>query len=298
MTFRSFFAAAVVALALPTAASAQSLSAQLSEAFAAARPYTDLRAARRAGWTAFGGEAPLMGRHYQHAQNIDYVTGDALDFSRPSNLVYAKIRGRDELVALAWVVRIAPGDPLPAGFAGSSDVWHIHDGERFLSAVEESHPFLASLADRWFQKELVAKDGRTQLAMVHVWLIPNPKGRFASHNPALTFRDHGLPLDWSDDGDMDVARGLALAEANGCRDALEAELWIAGASGATKRKLRGACRSIAGQVADRLDGSEADVKRFARAAWQRFEDIRLMTLTDAEQARIDAFVEDGPGICR
>ena len=280
-----------------THASAQTEQAQIETATNAVSGYADFRAARRAGWVPFGGETLLMGRHYQHRDNIDYVTGDELDFTRPTNLVYSKINGQNQLVALAWVVRKRPDEPLPAGFAGPADIWHVHDGTRFLNAVEESHPFVASLAKRWFQKELAEKDGRTQLAMVHLWLIPNPKGQFASHNPALTYRDHGLPLDWADT-DMDVAQGLALAEVNGCRDALEANLWVAGASGPTKRSLRRVCRSLAKQVSDRLTGSEDEIEAFARAAWQRFEDIQFMTLTDKERARIAAFVEDGPGVCR
>lgn len=63
-----------------------------------------------------------MGQHFDHRNGPDYVHGDAIDFGRPSNLVFATIKGARRLVALAYVVRIAPDEPLPLGFATRDDI--------------------------------------------------------------------------------------------------------------------------------------------------------------------------------
>ena len=290
--------ACLAALLLMTApVSAQTLREQVLAGYETARGYADLRTARRDGWRPFGGEAALMGRHYSRRDGPDYVSGQTIDFSRPSNLIYSEINGQPQLVALAYVVRKRPDEPLPAGFAGGDDVWHVHDGPKFLAAVRESYPLIGGLAERWFSDAVITEDGKTDLAMVHLWLIPNPKGRFASHNPALAYRELGLPLDWADT-DMEVAQGLAIAGRDGCENALDAELWIAGVSGATRRAMMRTCEALAAEVRANLGGGEAAVEARAKAAWRRLEDLRLMTLTPAELARIDAFVEDGPGVCR
>ncbi|MEM9844594.1 MAG: hypothetical protein AAF965_07320 [Pseudomonadota bacterium] len=292
------FVFAVGIFVLPPAfLTAQTLGAEVQTAHENALRYTDLRTAKRAGWRPFGGEAPLMGRHYEHPDNPDYTTGDKLDWTKPSNLVYSTINGREQLVALAWVVRISPGDPMPSGFSGRRDIWHVHDTNKIVNALQETRPVIGSLAKWWQRSELQHKDGRTQLAMVHLWLIPNPKGRFASHNPALTYRDHGLPLDWADT-DMEAARGLAMAEPKGCDDLLDAEMWLGGVSWATQSRLKRSCRSLARQVEDALGGSEREVKGIARAAYRRMEDLQLILLSDAERRRIATLVEDGPGVCR
>lgn len=97
---------------------------------------------------------------------------------------------------------------------------------------------------------------------------------------------------------MDAARGLAMAEVRGCKDMLDAEMWIGGVARATQRRLKRACRALARRVKATLGRSEAQVKSTARAAYQRIEDLRLILLSDAERRRIASLVEDGPGICR
>ncbi|MEM6636141.1 MAG: hypothetical protein AAF667_09640 [Pseudomonadota bacterium] len=290
--------ACAAALILSTAPLlAQTLQSQVSAGYRAAQPYASLGAAKRAGWRPFGGEAPLMGRHFSNKANPDYVHGEAIDFSKPNNLVYATVQGQTQLVALAYIVRISDSEPLPPGFAGAQDIWHVHDGRKFLAAVRESYLVLGSIGERWFNREVAEDDGRTRLSMVHLWLIPNPKGPFATHNPALVYRDLGLPLGWADT-DMDVARGLALTTPRGCNDALEAELWIAGVSRAKKRSLMASCNAIAANIRASLNAPEVALEQSARQGWQRLEGIRFMTLSEDERRRAKAFVEDGPGICR
>lgn len=269
---------------------------QIGEARQATQKYASFQFARKEGWKPFGADVPLMGQHFQLRNGPDYVFGDQLDFSRPSNLVYAEIRGRKELVALAYVVRKRPDEPLPAGFAGEEDIWHVHDGRRFLAALSETRPFVGRLAGRWFQNKVTHNDGRIQLAMVHLWLVPNPKGQFASHNPRLPYLDLGLPDNRA--GDTRAARGLALAQRDGCSRTLDAELNLSGASRRTKRNIKRACQSLSRQVVSALQAGRPNFGSVASQAW---EDLALTVqtqLTPDEFRRSKAFVEDGPGICR
>lgn len=274
----------------------ETLDRQIAEARQAVQKYMSFSEAKRDGWKPFGADVPLMGQHFQLRNGPDYVSGDELDFSKPSNLVYAEIQGRKELVALAYVVRKRPDEPLPQGFSGTSDIWHIHDGRRFLAALSETRPFVGRVAGRWFQNKVTHNDGRFQLAMVHLWLIPNPKGQFASHNPRLPYLDLGLPDRW--EGSMEVARGLALAQSNGCGRTLNAELNL---SGATRRKVRGikrACEDFSREVRDALATDRSRLSAVAGQAWGNLAFTVQTQLTPDEFRRSKAFVEDGPGICR
>ncbi|MEM6384763.1 MAG: hypothetical protein AAF718_00870 [Pseudomonadota bacterium] len=275
---------------------AGTLDRQIAEARQAALKYASFSEAKRQGWKPFGADVPLMGQHFQLRNGPDYVFGDQLDFSRPSNLVYAELQGRKRLVAIAYVVRKRPDDPMPAGFAGNRDIWHIHDGRRFLAALSETRPFVGRLAGRWFQNKVTHNDGRTQLAMVHLWLIKNPKGPFASHNPRLPYLDLGLPDTGS--GDMGTARGLALAQSDGCSRTLDAELNL---SGASRRKIRGIkrhCQKLSRQVKAALQSGRPQLYSVARQAWETLSFKVQTQLTPDEFRRSKAFVEDGPGICR
>lgn len=292
MRLLAFAFALALTIAHPAFAGLQD---EVRVAFATAQKYTNIRNAKREGWRPFGGEAPLMGRHYSHPDGVDYRTGDRIDFSKPSNLVYATIDGKTALVALAYVVRQRPGDPLPSGFTGSRDIWHVHNGDRFLAAVQETRPVIGSVIDRVFTQRMIRDDGHTQLAMVHLWLIPNPKGRFASHNPSLAYLDLGLPPERADD--MTIARGLALTRREGCAEALDAELWLSGAPRRVVRGIKAECRKAADRVrAARAEGILALEAEAARQ-YRRVEDAVQISLTPAQLRRMTAFVEDGPGIC-
>lgn len=281
-------------LALP--AQAQTLQQQFDQINAVAQKYADLRAARREGWRPFGGEVPLMGRHYQNKKlSPDLSVKDRIDFAKPANLVYATINGRQKLVALAYVVRRQPGEPMPVGFATSRDVWHVHDAAKILGALSESRPLIGAIGSRWFNRNIRQGDGRSEITMVHVWLIDNPKGRFASHNPRLAYLDLGLPDQRAND--FDTARGLALLQKNGCGNALDAHLWLAGASFRKSRQIKSACRDIAAEIRAAAPSGIKTLEKTAKVGWRRLEDIQFMTLSDAERKRISALVEPGPGVC-
>ena len=116
------------------------LPRQLDVARQAAPRYRDVRVAEAEGWKPFGGgtEEPLMGTHYWSEDAPDYVAGDVIDPARPNNLMYAEVDGETVLTGLAFVVRIAPGDDLPAGFAGPRDRWHAHDFVDAINAATSS----------------------------------------------------------------------------------------------------------------------------------------------------------------
>ncbi|MEM8822729.1 MAG: hypothetical protein AAGF30_03880, partial [Pseudomonadota bacterium] len=120
-----FLVAVLGLLAEPTLAQLwqQEARAQIATIEQAVAPYRNIRNARADGWRRSTGHVPLMGEHWSQRNGVDYVVGDRLDLTQPSNLIYAEINGRRELIAVSYVVRIGAADPMPEGFAGPADVW-------------------------------------------------------------------------------------------------------------------------------------------------------------------------------
>lgn len=273
---------------------------QVSEAQHAASPFRDFQVARRAGWKPFGGPASLMGRHYFDPGNPDYLPGEALDPSRPSNLLYAEIGGRQVLVGMAFNYRIGNRDMLPEGFAGRSDVWHVHDVGKFAANITLDRPLLRWAANTFIAPEFEGDDGvrRDRLAMVHLWTIPNPDGAFASHNRLLAYLQLGLPADWAGGASKEAARGLSLAAKDGCKIEIDTEAWIANLPRDVTRSLHSACRQVVDYMRPRL-GDKAGTNAAGEAAWAAFLKRRDELLTPVQKLRIASIVEDGPGLlCR
>lgn len=274
---------------------------QLAAVRAAVARYADPAVAEREGWKKFGGDGPLMGEHYSLTPDrggVDYVSGMPLDFRRPSNLMYTMLNGRKVLTGVAFNVRIAPGEPVPEGFAGDADVWHVHDFPKAVAAALQDRPLLRWIADRWGPQHFVGKgDGRGRLAMVHVWTgpIPNPDGPFAHRNRAIPYAKLGLPIAFAEGASESAARGLHLATAKGCAESIDGQLWIANGSSAAKRKLHAACRTAVDHLRPALaSGRKDEVNRMAEHAWVMFDTEWRRTLTPAQQARIAAITEHGP----
>jgi hypothetical protein len=271
------------------------LAAQLAELSAAVERYRDFDVARREGWKVFGGEEPLMGAHYSNDKAPDYVHGQPLDFSRPNNLIYMTIDGRKELTGVAYVVRLGAGDPLPEGFAGRGDRWHVHDMVAAIEAATEDRPILGWLANAWLDGEYRNKgDHRGRLAMVHVWVTePNPDGVFADHHRVLPYLALGMPRSAADGASVDAARGAHLALKQGCKDALDGRLWIATADRRQSRELHAVCRAAAETVQAVRYGPHAVFNARAEEAWRTVETAVERVLRPEQLRRVEMMSEHG-----
>ena len=275
----------------------QAVQKQIAAIERAVAPYRDIRQARADGWRRTTAHVPLMGEHWARRHGVDYVVGDTLDLHRPSNLIYAEIGGRMELIAVSYVVRIGPDDPMPRGFSGPADVWHVHNLDQILAALGEKRPLIARLGSRWVARNF-AQDGNRRLAMVHVWLYGNnPAGVFENLNPTLPYRRLGLGPAYSDGASLDAAQGIALAHPNGCDNELDGKLWLAAVTGQKKRALGRSCRQMQAQVRASLDRPPAELNRVAAEAWRVFDEQRFMLLSDDERRRMLSIVEGAGGTC-
>lgn len=276
--------------------------AQIDAVARAVARYRDFAVAEREGWHRFGGDEPLMGEHWYPPKDLgwqEYTGPDArLDFARPSNLMYTRIGGKRVLTGVAFVVRLGDGEPVPEGFAGAADKWHVHDFVRAVEAATQERPMLRWLANWWLDANYRDKgDNRGRLAMVHVWAaLPNPDGPFADHNRLLPYMKLGLPTAHAHGGSVDAARGLDLATADGCDNAAGGKLWIADVSARQKRTIMWACEAATKEVAAALrDHREhpAMLNRAAETAWRGFDAVWERELTAAQQARVAAISEHG-----
>lgn len=272
------------------------LDSQLAQAQAAAAPYRDFAVAKAQGWTMFNGDAPLMGEHWilrKDKGGVDYVHGDAIDFSHPSNLMYSTIGGKRVLVALTYTMRLGPGEPVPEGFAGDQDRWHVHDLDVAVAQALKDRPLLRGIADAWIGAERRRTgDTRARLAMVHVWTIPNPDGVFADWNRILPYLKLGLPPPWADGASLEAAKGLHLATKSGCADSLDAGMWIANVAWQTRRKLRTACDAAAAHVRQGIDnGDQQTTNAIAEHGWHLFDAAWQSLLNDEQKKRIASITE-------
>src|SRR5688572_12952076 len=142
------------------------LARQLTELRAATDRYRNHRNAVTDGYRLFGKEGALMGEHWYRQ---DLVRAP-LDLRRPSTLQYAVLDGQRVLVGVAYTVYQRPGEPIPEGFAGAADHWHVHDVEKIARTAADGRPLLRWIVNRRASKgRLGAGDGRTHLVMVHAW---------------------------------------------------------------------------------------------------------------------------------
>ena len=272
--------------------------AELRAVQTAAQRYSDFQVARRERWTKFGPDTPLLGEHWSlppSRNGVDYVHGQRLDFGRPNNLLYTFIDGKRVLTGVAFVVRVAANEPVPEGFAGSSDQWHVHDIPKAIRAALQDRPLLRTLAGIAVPKHYLGRgDGRGRQAMLHVWtgVIPNPDGPFAHYNRAIPYAKLRLPLSFADNASMSAARGLQLATAKGCSDGIDRELWIANASVATTRAIKHACKAAAEHVKLGLSsGDESETNAIAEHGWAMFNAEWNRLLTPGQLARIRTMTE-------
>ena len=280
--------------AAPLAAQPATLAAQLDVLRAGIARYADFDTARREGWKKFGGDGPLVGEHWylpQRDGGPDYVRGQPLDFARPSNLMYTDIAGRKVLTGVTFNVRIGEDEPVPAGFAGTADTWHVHDFRTFFATALRDRPAAHWLVERAMDKRW---GGRDRLAMIHVWAgsIPNPDGIFAHYNRLVPYLKLGLAPAMADGASMAAARGLHLATTGGCAGSIDGQLRMAGAGTGARERLHLACAAAAAHVREGLAaGDKASVNAMAEHGWAMFDAAWSRELTTEQQARIAAITE-------
>ena len=279
------------------------LDGQLAALRSGIARYADFEVARREGWKKFGGmrsgEGPLMGEHWllpKERGGVDYQHGQPIDFSRPSNLIYAEIGGRRQLIGVTFNVRLADGEQVPEGFAGSADKWHVHDFPRAIAAATETRPFVRWLADTFAPDEFTRPGtGRGRVAMIHVWpTLPNPDGPFADKHRLLPYLKLRLPAEYADGASVQAAKGLHLATQRGCADTIDGALWIAAAPKDTSKRLHASCAAAAEHVKQGLaSGRKDEINRMAEHSWAMFASAWSKALTPQQQARIAAITEHG-----
>ncbi|MEM8792498.1 MAG: hypothetical protein AAGE80_12835 [Pseudomonadota bacterium] len=294
--------ALMLAVAAPGAGAGEDWRAlqerQIAEVHEAVARYRDVTVAEEEGWRTRGPGAPLMGEHWS-LRGMDLpVAGEPINFSRPSTLVYSDIGGRRELIGVAFLVRLGPFDPLPEGFAGPEDRWHVHNVSDILNAVGEERPLIARLGRWWIGRNL-APDGRDRLAMVHLWLDgQSPDGWFSDRDRSLAYRRLGMGSGaWQGDP-IEVGYGLGLAHEEGCEEELRGKLWLSGADRSTRRAAMDACERAAGVVRAALGQPETGRERVAAASYTALWDDLEKILSEDERRRIASLVESGCGAPR
>ena len=160
------------------------LARQLDAVRKATERYRDHQNAVADGYKLFGSDGPLMGEHWYRP---DLVRRHPLDLEHPATLQYVNINGKRELIGVAFGVYQRPGEPLPEGFSGNQDHWHVHDVTKLARTLTADRPLLRRAVERRIADgEMGAGDNRSQLVMVHAWVwSDNPDGMFAGKNPRI-----------------------------------------------------------------------------------------------------------------
>lgn len=221
---------------------------------------------------------PLMGEHWFLPGRSD----EPLDLQHPSTLIYATIDGEKRLVGVAWSVFRRPGDPMPEGFTGDADHWHVHHVDQMAAARAIGRPILERIVERRRERrKLGAGDDRTELTMLHAWTgLENPAGAFANDNVALPYARLGLPVEWADVDDPAAARGVGLLLPEACADRPEA--------------ASSACDEAAARVRAALEDARsgaidpAAFNAVAADAWRGYRTVALAALSPEQRERLAA----------
>jgi hypothetical protein len=275
----------------PTSSAPAELPQQIDAVRRALERYRDHAHAVADGYVMFGEEGPLTGEHWYRK---DLVL-EPFQLERPSTLQYASIHGRRELVGVAYTVYRRPGEPLPEGFAGSSDVWHVHDVTRIGRALTQDQPLLRWLVNRRIQNgKAGGGDGKTELTMIHAWLwLDNPDGVFALQHRALPYLRAGLPADFAATGNAAAAWGISLSIDGGCAVELKRTDALAKLSSSQQKELKRACEIAASRMWSALAGprSSEAINSAASDAWTEYEKAKNGLLTAEQKANMAAIVE-------
>jgi hypothetical protein len=282
MTMRSAIVLlATLVLAAPAFAQHEHHAAEseIEAVRAAVARYQDHAAAVADGYRHFtrnrGPGNALMGEHWF----LPGASREPLDLERPSTLIYATIDGEKRLVGVAWGVYRRPGEPLPEGFTGDADHWHVHHVDQMAAARAIGRPLLERIVERRREQgTLGAGDGRTELTMLHAWTgLENPAGIFVNDNVALPYARMGLPLEWANPDDPAAARGVGLLLPEAC----EARAAVACDDAAAR---------VRAALEDALSGAigPAAFNAAAAEAWRDYRAVAMASLTREQRERLAA----------
>jgi hypothetical protein len=271
------------------------LARQIDEVRQATARYRNHATAREDGYRRFGSEGPLMGEHWYRSD----LVRQPLALDRPSTLQYATIANERRLVGVAYTTYRRPTDPMPEGFVGPDDHWHVHDVVKLARAISEGRPLLRWLTENKITRgKLGGGDGRTHLTMVHAWIwLENPDGMFANDHSVLPYLRAGLPESWAEKGRLDAARGLALAAENGCASEIKRVNALAQLERAQRRAMGERCDAAAREVRAALARPErtaAAVNQASEHAWRAFAEAKDDLLTSDQKRRLASIVEHDP----
>jgi hypothetical protein len=275
---------------------------QLEAVRAATERFRDHGVAVAEGYEPVGGDGPLMGEHWVRRELVDRP----FDIASPSTLQYLKVDGEYVLTGVAYTMYRAPDEPLPEGFAGDADAWHLHDMHKIAMTATEGRPLL-----RWITERRIA-GGRTQwdaerpeLTMVHAWTwLDNPDGVFAQEHRLIPYVRLGLPEAWGIEVTVDAASGVALLGEGACALEVRKVGFLAGASRQQRRELSAACDAATASVRAALDSADTSemseaggrgLNAAAEQAWRSYLARRAEILTEEQIARLAAAIEHPGG---
>lgn len=272
------------------------LQAQIGAVRAATERYRDHSVAVADGYELFGQDGPLMGEHWYRKD----LVGEPLDLERPSTLQYLPLGDERVLTGVAYTLYRAPDDPLPEGFAGDTDMWHVHDLAKIARASTADRPLLRLLAERRIRAGKVgAGDGRIELTMVHAWIwLDNPDGMFAEEHRSLPYLRAGLPAEWAEGASSEAALGVALLADGTCARETRYTSFLSGADWRQRRDLGSACGESAAEARRGFASRDLDadgLNRLAERAWRDYLSARATILTPEQLARLEVGMEHPVG---
>jgi hypothetical protein len=159
--------------------------------------FRDRAVAVAEGYRPLGPDFPGMGEHWVQPGR---VFAGGVDPTCPPILTYAGLAGRITLVGAAFAHFLDPSVEPPSLFDGSAS-WKRHQADEEVLFL--THQPFGSGDVRWLQRA----------AIVHTWLLENPRGITQQNNWRLPFLRLGLeaPADVS----VEAARGLSLLAGEG-----------------------------------------------------------------------------------
>lgn len=154
-----------------------SVAVFIESARAATAKYQDRSVAIADGYRQIGSDFPAMGQHWI---NIGLLFDGKIDPAHPEVLTYAVVSGRPQLLGVAYVLPLLPGESAPDWPVGKEN---CHDHFRTLEdeTLLPQHHAAGRVGDA------------PRLTMLHAWIwLANPAGMFAADNWALPYLRLGI----------------------------------------------------------------------------------------------------------